>query len=162
MLQIYKILGINCLVNALVLSRLFLYGVKQGDRQLTILGIAVAALFFFVTRAEPLSTLSPIRPSATVLCTQALVSITGQFLIHLCTILLATEAALAFVDPYDPSLVPDGPFNPNVLNSSTFLLTCLSTSTYKSESVAGSTFSSHLVFLVQSIHSRSTTEGDRS
>jgi magnesium-transporting ATPase (P-type) len=52
MLQIYKILGINCLVNAMVLSNLFLHGVKQGDRQLTILGMAVAALFFFVTRAE--------------------------------------------------------------------------------------------------------------
>jgi len=128
MLQIYKILGINCLVNALVLSKLFLHGVKQGDRQLTILGIVVAALFYFVTRAEPLSTLSPIRPPASVLCVQALVSITGQFLLHLATILIATEAALSFVDPFDPSLVPDGPFNPNVLNSCAFLLTCLSTS----------------------------------
>lgn len=131
MLQIYKILGINCLVNALVLSKLFLHGVKQGDRQLTILGVVVAALFFFVTRAEPLSTLSAIRPPASVLCIQALVSIMGQFFLHLATILLATEAALSFVDPFDPSLVPDGPFNPNVLNSCTFLLTCLSTSTCK-------------------------------
>lgn len=129
MLQIYKILGINCLVNALVLSKLFVHGVKQGDRQLTILGVVIAALFFFVTRAEPLSTLSTIRPPASVLCLQALLSITGQFLIHLATILLATEAALSFVDPFDPSLVPDGPFNPNVLNSCTFLLTCLSTGT---------------------------------
>lgn len=132
MLQIYKILGINCLVNALVLSRLFLHGVKQGDRQLTILGIVIAALFFFVTRAEPLSILSPIRPPSSVLCMQALVSIAGQFFIHLATILLATEAALVFVDEYDPSLVPDGPFNPNVLNTCTFLLTCLSTSKYES------------------------------
>ena len=128
MLQIYKILGINCLVNALILSKLFLHGVKQGDRQLTILGIVVAALFYFVTRAEPLSTLSPIRPPASVLCIQALVSITGQFLLHFATIVIATEAALSFVDPFDPSLVPDGPFNPNVLNSCAFLLTWLSTS----------------------------------
>lgn len=128
MLQIYKILGINCLVNALVLSKLFLHGVKQGDRQLTILGIVIAALFYFVTRAEPLSTLSPIRPPASVLCIQALVSITVQFLLHFVTILIATEAALSFVDPFDPSLVPDGPFNPNVLNSCAFLFTCLSTS----------------------------------
>jgi magnesium-transporting ATPase (P-type) len=127
MLQIYKILGINCLVNALVLSKLFLHGVKQGDRQLTILGMVVASLFFFVTRAEPLPDLSPIRPPASILCAQALASISGQFVIHLAMILLVTEAALAFVDPYDPSLVPDGPFNPNVLNSCTFILTCLST-----------------------------------
>ena len=71
MLQIYKILGINCLVNAMVLSRLFLHGVKQGDRQLTILGIAVAALFYFVTRAEPLPDLSPSRPPSSVLCLEA-------------------------------------------------------------------------------------------
>ena len=127
MLQIYKILGINCLVNAMVLSRLFLHGVKQGDRQLTILGIVVAGLFYFVTRAEPLPTLSVVRPPASVLCSQALFSIAGQVVIHIGAMLLATEAALSFVDRYDPSLVPDGPFNPNVLNSCTFLLTCLST-----------------------------------
>jgi manganese-transporting P-type ATPase len=128
MIQIYKILGIKCLVNALVLSKLFIHGGKQGDRQLTILGIGVAALFFFVTRAEPLPTLSPIRPPSSVLSWQTFVSIAGQCLIHIAAILSATEIALAYVDPYDPSLVPDGPFNPNILNTCTFLLTCLSTS----------------------------------
>jgi cation-transporting ATPase 13A1 len=59
MLQIYKILGVNCLVNALVLTKLHMHGVKQGDRKLTILGVAVAALFLFMTRGKPLSTLSP-------------------------------------------------------------------------------------------------------
>ena len=127
MLQIYKILGINCLVNAMVLSNLFLHGVKQGDRQLTILGMAVATLFYFVTRAEPLPTLSETRPPSSVLCLQALVSIVMQFCVHLGAIALATEASLVFQDPWDPSLVPDGPFNPNVLNSCTFMLTCVAT-----------------------------------
>jgi manganese-transporting P-type ATPase len=129
MLQIYKVLGINCLVNALVLSKLFLHGAKQGDRQLTVLGMAVAALFYFVTRAEPLSTMSSIRPPASVLCLQVLLSISGQFIVHSITILVATQTALAFVDPYDPSVVPDGPFNSNVLNTCTFLSTCLTTGT---------------------------------
>jgi manganese-transporting P-type ATPase len=128
MLQIYKILGINCLVNAFVLSELFLHGVKQGDRQLTILGFAVAALFFFVTRAEPLPSLAPFQPPSSVLCSESLISIAGQCLIHIAVILVGTECALSYVDPYDPSLVPDGPFNPNVLNTCTFLLTCVSTS----------------------------------
>ena len=110
MLQIYKILGINCLVNAMVLSKLFLHGVKQGDRQLTILGVAVAALFFFVTRGKPLDNLSPVRPPSSVLCAQALCSITVQFGIHFGAILIATEAALSFVDPYDPSMIPDVSF----------------------------------------------------
>ena len=127
MLSIYKILGINCLVNGLVLSKLFMHGVKQGDRQLTILGMVIAALFFFVTKAQPLSSLSSIRPPPSVLCTSVLCTISGQFVIHAATILVITEAGLLFVDPYDPSLVPDGPFNPNVLNTCTFLLTCLTT-----------------------------------
>jgi manganese-transporting P-type ATPase len=127
MLQIYKILGVNCLVNAMVLSKLFLHGVKQGDRQLTILGIAVAALFLFVTRGKPLPTLSPIRPPSSVLCLQALLSIAVQFGIHFASIMIATEASLAFVDPYDPSMIPDGPFNPNTLNTCTFLMNALAT-----------------------------------
>lgn len=127
MLQIYKILGVNCLVNATVLSKLFLHGVKNGDRQLTVLGIGVAVLFFFVTRGKPQRTLSPTRPPASVLCVQATMSISLQFLVHLGTILLSTQAALAFVDPYDPSMIPDGPFNPNTLNSCAFLLSTVAT-----------------------------------
>jgi cation-transporting ATPase 13A1 len=125
MLSIYKILGVNCLVNAMVLSKLFLHGAKQGERQLTILGIAVAALFYFVTRAEPLPTLSPIRPPSSILCAEALLSIMGQLVVHTAATLIATDAALAFADSYDPSLTPDGSFNPNALNSCTFLLTGL-------------------------------------
>ena len=127
MLQIYKILGINCLVNAMVLSTLFLHGVKQGDRQLTILGIVVAAMFYFITRAEPLPKLSAERPPASVLCAQALLSIGLQFFVHMFSLNVITTTAMVFVDPYDPSLVPDGSFNPNVLNTCTFLVTCLTT-----------------------------------
>jgi cation-transporting ATPase 13A1 len=50
-----------------------------------------------------------------------------QFGIHFVAILVATEVALSFVDPYDPSMIPDGPFNPNTLNTCTFLMSVLST-----------------------------------
>ena len=46
MLQIYKILGVNCLVTALTLSKLTIEGVKQGDAQMTGMGVVVAGLFF--------------------------------------------------------------------------------------------------------------------
>ncbi len=127
MLQIYKILGVNCLVNAMILSKLFLHGVKQGDRQLTILGIVVAGLFFLVTRGKPLPNLSAAHPPTSVLCTQALVSISSQFFIHYTLMVIATDLALSFVDPYDPSMLPDGPFNPNTLNTCTFLISVLAT-----------------------------------
>lgn len=127
MLQIYKILGINCLVNAMVLSNLFLHGVKQGDRQLTVTGMAVAALFLFVSRGKPLDSISPIRPPASVLSRSALISIAMQFGVHFWAIRLASQVSLSYVDPYDPSMIPDGPFIPNTLNTTTFLMNMLAT-----------------------------------
>ena len=127
MLQIYKILGVNCLVNALVLTRLFSAGVKQGDRQLTVVGLVIAALFYFVTRGKPLSTLSPKRPPSSVLCKSTLISIVAQFGVHFVCTMAVTHLSTLHLDPDDPSLVPDGPFNPNVLNTATFLVTVLAT-----------------------------------
>lgn len=127
MLQIYKILGINCLVNALVLTKLHMAGAKQGDRQLTVVGLVIAGLFLFVTKGQPLRTLSPERPPSSVLCARALLSITAQFLVHFLAIFAVTDLSAAYMDPWDPSLVPDGPFNANVLNTSTFLMTVLAT-----------------------------------
>jgi len=62
MLTIYKMLGVNSLVNGLVLTKMFAHRVKQGDQQLAILGIAVAIMFLFVTRGKPLPMLSTGRP----------------------------------------------------------------------------------------------------
>lgn len=127
MLTIYKILGVNCLVNALILSELHMHGVKQGDRQLTAVGIIVAGLFFFVTKGKPLKSLSSHRPPSSVLCKQAFTSIGSQFLIHMIAILCVTNMALAFLDPDDPSAHVDGPFHPNPLNTCCFLMTVLAT-----------------------------------
>lgn len=130
MLQIYKILGVNCLVNALVLSSLHLVGAKQGDTQLTAVGFVVAGLFFFVTKGQPLNKLSKTRPPASVLSVQAIVSIAVQFAIHFVFIMAVTSMSRGYLDSkYDPSLVPDGAFNPNTLNTATFLITMEATVT---------------------------------
>jgi cation-transporting ATPase 13A1 len=128
MIQIYKILGVNCLVNALVLTKLHQKGVKQGDRQMTAVGLVVAGLFLFVTRGKPLSKISPRKPPSSVLCKETLLSMTVQFVIHFVAIMTVTYMSDVYVDPYDPSaMVPDGPFNPNTLNTATFLVTVLAT-----------------------------------
>ena len=75
MLQIYKILGVNCLVTALILSKLTMLGVKQGDFQMTITGLVVAGFFFLISLAKPLQNLSSSRPPSSVLCFKALTSI---------------------------------------------------------------------------------------
>jgi cation-transporting ATPase 13A1 len=125
--QIYKILGVNCLVNALVLSTLHLAGVKQGDTQLTAVGIVVAGLFFFVTKSQPLNKLSRHRPPSSVLSKQVLSSIALQFSIHCTCIMSITILSKLYLDSFDPSLVPDGAFNPNTLNTATFIMTVLCT-----------------------------------
>jgi cation-transporting ATPase 13A1 len=128
MIQIYKILGVNCLVNALVLTKLHEKGVKQGDRQLTAVGMVVAGLFLFVTRGKPLAKISPRKPPSSVLCKETILSMTVQFVIHFVAIMTVTYMSDVYVDPYDPSaMVPDGPFNPNTLNTATFLVTVLAT-----------------------------------
>ncbi len=130
MLQIYKVLGVNCLVNALVLSSLHLVGAKQGDAQLTAVGLVVASLFFFITKGQPLDKLSKRRPPSSILSVEALVSIVVQFGIHFLCIMAVTHMSCIFLDPkYDPSLVPDGAFNPNTLNTATFLITVQATVT---------------------------------
>ncbi|KAL7536758.1 hypothetical protein ACHAXR_007376 [Thalassiosira sp. AJA248-18] len=126
MITIYKILGVQCLVNALVLTKLHQKGVKQGDRQLTAVGLVVAVLFLFVTRGKPLPRLSTKKPPSSVLCKGTLLSMTVQFGIHFAAIMAVTFMSDAYVDPYDPSIVPDGPFHPNTLNTATFLVTVLS------------------------------------
>lgn len=126
-MQIDKILGVNCLVNVLVLSSLHLVGAKQGDTQLTVVGLVVATLFFFVTKSQPLNKLSPQRPPSSVLCKQVLLSIAVQFLIHFVCIMAVTFLSKCYLDPFDPSLVPDGHFNQNTLNSATFIMTELAT-----------------------------------
>lgn len=106
--QVYKILALNCLVSAYMLSSLYLFGIKQGDLQvrysaplapcprvintsssvipplppsppvasplipvqMTLLGLSVAVLFFFVSRAEPLEVLSAERPPSRIFCAQ--------------------------------------------------------------------------------------------
>jgi len=126
-LQVYKILALNCLVSAYMLSSLYLFGVKQGDLQMTALGLAVAALFFFVSRAEPLERLSAERPPARIFCAQVCVSIALQFLVHLGCLVNTLERAkpLMKLTSKDPSIAPDGPFRPNLVNTAIFLLSAV-------------------------------------
>lgn len=91
---------------------------------MTALGLAVAALFFFVSRAEPLEQLSAERPPSRIFCAQVCLSIVGQFLVHLSCLMASLELAKPLVarTRADPAFAPDGPFRPNVVNTAIFLL----------------------------------------
>ncbi|RQM23089.1 hypothetical protein B5M09_005689, partial [Aphanomyces astaci] len=121
--QMYKILGINCLISAYVLSSLYMHGVKQGDAQMTVVGVVIALFFLFLSYATPLDRLSARRPLTRVFCASVLVSISGQFAVHLMTLAAALHVvALPYVDLDDPAMHPEAKFRPNVLNSIVFVV----------------------------------------
>jgi len=87
--QVYRILAVNCLILSYTLSVLHLHGVRNGDSQATIAGMAMTAFFLTVSWARPMKALAPVHPHTTVFHPALLLSVLGQFLVHL--------AALAFV-----------------------------------------------------------------
>lgn len=121
----YKILALNCLVSAYMMSALYMRGLKQGDTQMTASGLIIAALFFFLSQAKPLQRISPIKPPSTVFALSVVLSILGQFIVHLCSLVAVLHLCETFTAAEDFSLSPDGKFQPNVVNSSVFLLSAV-------------------------------------
>lgn len=75
--QMYRILALNCLMSAYCLSVLYLEGVRFGDTQITIQGVLVAFIFFYLSRAKPLSRLSPYTPPTSIFESHIIISIAG-------------------------------------------------------------------------------------
>ena len=117
-----QILALNCLTSAYMLSALYLKGVKQGDGQMTVLGLVISAFFYCASRSQPLRRLSAARPPVGIFGAQACSSVLGQFVVHLSALLALSQLCEGHVNAEDPSVMPDGPFRPNTFNSSVFLL----------------------------------------
>lgn len=121
-IQIYKILALNCLVSAYNMSVLHLSGLKQGDIQMTAMGLVTAGLFLFLSQTSPTEQISVKRPPHSIFCKSVYFSIIGQFLCHFCCLVL-TVAMCSNDDLHESKLLPDGQFQPNLVNSALFLLT---------------------------------------
>ena len=121
--QMFKILSLNCLISAYGLSVLHGAGVRMSDAQATATGLTTAALFLFLSFAQPLGKLAPQRPPPSALAPSVLLSIGGQFAVHLRTIVngfrLGADASRAAAEP-PPE--PDGDFEPTITNTVVFLL----------------------------------------
>ena len=119
-LQMFKILGLNCLATAYVLSVMYLDGVKLGDVQATISGVFTAAFFLFISHARPLPTLSAERPHPNIFCSYVFLSLLGQFAIHLCFLISSVKEAEKYMP--DECIEPDSDFHPNLVNTVSYMV----------------------------------------
>ncbi|CAM6077612.1 unnamed protein product [Sphagnum tenellum] len=118
-LQMFKILGLNCLATAYVFSVMYLDGVKLGDMQATISGLFTATFFLFISHARPLDTLSPQRPHPNIFSPYVILSLLGQFAIHLTFLITAVKGAQAFMP--EECIEPDSEFSPNLVNTVSYM-----------------------------------------
>ncbi|TMW98285.1 hypothetical protein EJD97_004256, partial [Solanum chilense] len=119
-LQMFKILGLNCLATAYVLSVMYLDGVKLGDIQATISGVFTAAFFLFISHARPLPTLSAERPHPNIFCAYVFLSLLGQFAIHLLFLISSVNEATKYMP--DECIEPDSEFHPNLVNTVSYMV----------------------------------------
>jgi manganese-transporting P-type ATPase len=118
--QIYKILTLNCVVSAYVMSYMHVQGLRQGDVQMTAVGIMNAGLFFFLSQTKPIESIAAKNPVPSIFKPSILISLFGQCIIHFTSLILI----LSMCDTErsdDIQLSHEGTFQPNVVNSSIFL-----------------------------------------
>jgi len=123
-IQMYQILALNCLISAYSLSVLHLDGVKYGDRQMTCLGMLMSVSFVTISRSKPLDKLSPVRPLKSVFHPALILSLFGQFALHLATMYYLVQHGKSFL-PEGYKVDMDKEFSPNIVNSVVFLVTAV-------------------------------------
>jgi predicted P-type ATPase len=96
--QMFRILAVNSLVASYTLSALYLHGARTGDTQATVTGIAMSAFFMMLTFTKPLDKLSKAKPDTTVFTSPLLISVFGQFIIHLSAMMLAVHLCEPYVE----------------------------------------------------------------
>lgn len=126
-LQMFHILGINCLISAYSMSVLYLDGVKWGDTQMTISSLSVAMFFFCISRAQPLKRLSAERPPKRLFTVSMILSVLGQFAIHMAVLLTAIQSAQPHTPQTEEHISPHKTFKPNVLNTVVYLVSTTQT-----------------------------------
>ncbi|KAI9334056.1 hypothetical protein BD770DRAFT_477535 [Pilaira anomala] len=119
-IQMYKILALNCLISAYSLSVLYLDGIKFGDLQVTISGMLMAVCFLCISRGRPLQKLSKERPQPNIFNPYIILSVLGQFAIHIASLVYINALAKSLEPPKEVDL--EGEFEPSLLNSAVYLI----------------------------------------
>ncbi|OZJ03060.1 hypothetical protein BZG36_03788 [Bifiguratus adelaidae] len=119
-IQMYKILAMNCLISAYTLSVLYLDGIKFGDWQVTISGMLMTVCFLCLSRAKPIEKLSKERPQSNIFNAYIVLSVLGQFAVHIISLVYINALAKKWEIPKDVDL--EGEFEPTLLNSAVYLV----------------------------------------
>lgn len=118
--QMYKILALNCLIQAYSLSVLYLDGIKMGDYQLAVSSMLISVCFYCISRGKPLDKLAPERPVNTILSLYVFGSILSQTALHVVTMMYVQQTSVRFEDPGEVNL--EAKYTPTLLNSGVYLL----------------------------------------
>ncbi|CAG8522745.1 9987_t:CDS:10 [Ambispora gerdemannii] len=121
-IQMYKILALNCLISAYSLSVLHLEGIKYGDLQATISGMMQAVCFLCISKAKPLDKLSKERPQANVFNFYIILSILGQFAIHIAALVYVVDLVFKFEAKRIVDVDSESEFEPSLLNTAVYLI----------------------------------------
>ncbi|KAI8818388.1 uncharacterized protein EV422DRAFT_538413 [Fimicolochytrium jonesii] len=125
MVQMYKILALNCLISAFSMSVLYLAGIKQGDWQATIGGMMITACFFGIAKSTALEELSRQRPQSNVFNHYVIISVLGQVSCHVASLMYIQQQAAYYSDDLDEEIKLDAEFQPNLLNSGVYLVSLI-------------------------------------
>ncbi|KAJ1988413.1 putative cation-transporting ATPase 1 [Coemansia sp. RSA 1358] len=118
--QMYKILGLTCLISAYSLSVLHLEGIKSGDWQATIMGALMSVCFLCISKASPLEKLSKERPQPHILTLYMLLTVLGQFAVHVAAMVFVTREVRKHESPTEFEF--DSTFEPTLLNTAMYLI----------------------------------------
>jgi cation-transporting ATPase 13A1 len=121
-IQVFKILALNCLMSAYMMSALYLRGLKNGDLQMTASGLITASMFFFLSLAKPVQRVASSKPPSSVFSLAASLSIVGQFCVHMLCLAYVLRLCEPYALPEDMAAGADSKFSPNLVNSAVFLL----------------------------------------
>ena len=153
----FKILGLNCLTSAYVMSVQFLDGVKFGDAQMTAGGLLTAAMFLSLSRACPEERLASAPRARVRVRAGGDVFLAAQFAAHLAFLLAAVEVARRTAGDANsaPEYVSrpnasarvhplDAPFAPSPINTVSFLVNVLTQTATAAVNYAGAPHSAPL------------------
>ena len=102
----FRILGVISLVVSYQLSVLYMYGVKTGDWQGSIVSMATAGFFMSISFSTPLEKLAPQRPHKTVFHSALVSSVLFQFVVHVAALAIVSRWCLPYI-----RMVPNGTYD---------------------------------------------------